>query len=68
MHSMCLALLLLLAGNAVGQDPAVGQEAVVQQTQAAKCPPQGFDSVAGFDLKKYIQGPWYIQEQVGIQV
>lgn len=29
------------------------------------CPPQGFDSVKDFDIKKYVSAPWYIQEQVG---
>jgi hypothetical protein len=28
------------------------------------CPPRGFDSVSGFVVKKYINGPWYSQQQV----
>ena len=31
---------------------------------AVACPPPGFDSASGFDIKQYVQGPWYIQEQV----
>jgi hypothetical protein len=34
---------------------------------AATCPPQGFDSVKEFDIKKYVSAPWYIQEQVSHQ-
>lgn len=34
---------------------------------AATCPPSGFDSVSGFNIKKYVEGPWYIQEQVGCE-
>lgn len=29
----------------------------------AACPPEGFDSVSGFNLTEYIAAPWYIQEQ-----
>lgn len=31
---------------------------------AATCPPPNFDSVSDLDIKKYVSGPWYIQEQV----
>lgn len=27
------------------------------------CPPKQFDSVEGFDLRKYISAPWYVQSQ-----
>ncbi|GMH39968.1 hypothetical protein BSKO_07872 [Bryopsis sp. KO-2023] len=30
----------------------------------SKCPPEGFDSVKDFDVRKYISAPWYIQEQM----
>jgi hypothetical protein len=45
-------LLVLAAGAALLAD-------------AATCPPPNFDSVSNFDIKKYVAGPWYIQEQVG---
>jgi hypothetical protein len=38
--------------------------AAISSVHAATCPPQGFDSVKDFDLKKYIQGQWFIQDQV----
>jgi hypothetical protein len=28
------------------------------------CPPAGFDSATGINIRKYINGPWYVQEQV----
>jgi hypothetical protein len=31
---------------------------------AAVCPPANFDSVPNFNLQKFIQGPWFVQEQV----
>lgn len=31
---------------------------------AAVCPPANFDSVQSFSLQKFIQGPWFVQEQV----
>lgn len=38
--------------------------AAISSVHAATCPPQGFDSVKDFELSKYIQGQWFIQEQV----
>jgi hypothetical protein len=30
----------------------------------ADCPPEGFDSVPGLDLKKFISAPWFTLQQV----
>lgn len=30
------------------------------------CPPPGFDSVKGLDLRKYVSAPWYVQEQMPV--
>lgn len=43
---------------------ALALTAAVNLVAAGSCPPSGFDSVPNFSIKKYIQGPWYIQEQV----
>lgn len=32
-------------------------------TTGRKCPPAGFDSVAGFDLAAYTAAPWFVQKQ-----
>jgi hypothetical protein len=40
----------------------------ISAVHCATCPPAGFDSMAGFNLVKYIQGEWYIQEQVSTTV
>jgi hypothetical protein len=37
---------------------------VATASAAATCPPQGFDSVKYLDLKMFLEGPWYIQEQL----
>jgi hypothetical protein len=37
-------------------------------TALCACPPAGFDSVANFDLVKYMTGPWYSQQQVREQL
>ncbi|CAD7699706.1 unnamed protein product [Ostreobium quekettii] len=31
-----------------------------------ECPPPGFDSVKGLDLRKYVSAPWYVQEQMPV--
>lgn len=50
---MRMTMLLLLAAALLSSAEA-----------AVACPPPGFDSASGFDIKQYVQGPWYIQEQV----
>jgi hypothetical protein len=35
-------------------------------TAAVICPPAGFDSATGINVRHFINGPWYVQEQVGV--
>lgn len=37
---------------------------VASASAAGTCPPQGFDSVKDLNQQNFLEGPWYIQEQV----
>jgi len=64
-----MLLLALLAVHAPGPAAASWFDRLVDwlpwtPEPAVTCPPEGFDSVANFDINTYIEAPWYVQAQV----
>jgi len=39
---------------------------VVVTPVVGTCPPEGYDSVPDFDLDAYIDGPWFVQQQIPV--
>lgn len=52
------AVALVAAGLALASAQA--------QADEAQCPPPGYNSLAPFDLDAYVDGPWYIQQQIPV--